>query len=351
MKELQKFLEWDNTIKFLKTNLFKLFIIYLIIKIGKVFKNRVEKILKIILEKANTDKSLASFLISIYSILYYFILIYVSIGILGINATSITTFLGATGIVLGIAFKETLGNFCGGLIILTFKPFKVGDTIEYNNYLGTVKKIELFYTKMLNPQNELVIIPNGIITNTEIRNIKQNGERRLDLRIGVSYNSDIQKVKKILEQIINMETMDEIQETESRKNLLIKLQNSILETKEKTKINLFSTIFSRKKMQEAEKEASKNSNDQVDDEMEDLESTVIGQNVYNNDEKLILASKKPVIGVGELGESAIIFYVYVYTRSENYLTLKLKLNEIIKTEFDKEGIEIPYPQMDIHMIK
>ena len=351
MKELQKFLEWDNTIKFLKTNLFKLFIIYLIIKIGKVFKNRVEKILKIILEKANTDKSLASFLISIYSILYYFILIYVSIGILGINATSITTFLGATGIVLGIAFKETLGNFCGGLIILTFKPFKVGDTIEYNNYLGTVKKIELFYTKMLNPQNELVIIPNGIITNTEIRNIKQNGERRLDLRIGVSYNSDIQKVKKILEQIINMETMNEIQETESRKNLLIKLQNSILETKEKTKINLFSTIFSRKKMQEAEKEASKNSNNEVDDEMEDLESTVIGQNVYNNDEKLILASKKPVIGVGELGESAIIFYVYVYTRSENYLTLKLKLNEIIKIEFDKEGIEIPYPQMDIHMIK
>jgi len=351
MKELQKFLEWDNTIKFLKTNLFKLFIIYLIIKIGKVFKNRVEKILKIILEKANTDKSLASFLISIYSILYYFILIYVSIGILGINATSITTFLGATGIVLGIAFKETLGNFCGGLIILTFKPFKVGDTIEYNNYLGTVKKIELFYTKMLNPQNELVIIPNGIITNTEIRNIKQNGERRLDLRIGVSYNSDIQKVKKILERIIKTETMNEIQETESRKNLLIKLQNSILETKEKTKINLFSTIFSRKKMQEAEKEASKNSNDQVDDEIEDLESTVIGQNVYNNDEKLILASKKPVIGVGELGESAIIFYVYVYTRSENYLTLKLKLNEIIKIEFDKEGIKIPYPQMDVHMIK
>ena len=348
MKELQKFLEWDNTIKFLKTNLFKLFIIYLIIKI---FKNRVEKILKIILEKANTDKSLASFLISIYSILYYFILIYVSIGILGINATSITTFLGATGIVLGIAFKETLGNFCGGLIILTFKPFKVGDTIEYNNYLGTVKKIELFYTKMLNPQNELVIIPNGIITNTEIRNIKQNGERRLDLRIGVSYDSDIQKVKKILERIIKTETMNEIQETESRKNLLIKLQNSILETKEKTKINLFSTIFSRKKMQEAEKEASKNSNDQVDDEMEDLESTVIGQNVYNNDEKLILASKKPVIGVGELGESAIIFYVYVYTRSENYLTLKLKLNEIIKIEFDKEGIKIPYPQMDVHMIK
>ena len=89
-------------------------------------------------------------MISLYSVVYYFILIYISIGILGINTTSITTFLGAAGIVFGIAFKETLGNFCGGIIILTFKPFRVGDTIEYNNYIGTVKRIELFYTKIIN---------------------------------------------------------------------------------------------------------------------------------------------------------------------------------------------------------
>ena len=139
-KTLQKFLEIDSIIKFLKTNIFKLLIIFIIIKLGKVLKIRIEKIIKIILEKSNVDRSVSSFLLSIYSILYYFILVYASIEILGINTTSITTFLGATGIVLGIAFKETLGNFCGGLIILTFKPFRVGDTIEYNNYLGTVKK-------------------------------------------------------------------------------------------------------------------------------------------------------------------------------------------------------------------
>ena len=247
MKELEKFLELDNIIRFLKTNIFKLFIIFLIVKIGKIFKTRIEKILKIILDKSNIDKSVASFLLSIYSILYYFILIYSSVGILGINTTSITTFLGATGIVLGIAFKETLGNFCGGLIILTFKPFSVGDTIEYNNYIGTVTKIELFYTKMLNPQNELVIIPNGIVTNTEIRNIRQNGERRLDLEVGVSYNSDIQKVKGTLERIIKEETMNEVEETQIKNNLLVKLQNTILEKREKSKINLFATIFSRKK--------------------------------------------------------------------------------------------------------
>ena len=353
MKTLQKFLELlelDNIIKFLKTNIFKLFIIYLIIKLGKVLKTRIEKILKIILEKSNIDKSVSSFLLSIYSILYYCILVYISIEILGINTTSITTFLGATGIVLGIAFKETLGNFCGGLIILTFKPFRVGDTIEYNNYIGTVKKIELFYTKMLNPQNELVIIPNGIVTNTEIRNIKENGERRLDLTIGVSYKSDIQKVKNILNKIVQEETMNEVEETEIKNNLLIKLQNTILENKNKSKINIFSMIFSGKKMREMEEEANKNSHNINDEELEENKTEIAEKKAADENKKLILASKAPVIGVGELSDSAIIFYVYVYTRSENYLTLKLKLNEKIKIEFDKEGIEIPYPQMDVHMI-
>jgi len=352
VKTLQKFLELlelDNIIKFLKTNIFKLFIIYLIIKLGKVLKTRIEKILKIILEKSNIDKSVSSFLLSIYSILYYCILVYISIEILGINTTSITTFLGATGIVLGIAFKETLGNFCGGLIILTFKPFRVGDTIEYNNYIGTVKKIELFYTKMLNPQNELVIIPNGIVTNTEIRNIKENGERRLDLTIGVSYKSDIQKVKNILNKIVQEETMNEVEETEIKNNLLIKLQNTILENKNKSKINIFSMIFSGKKMREMEEEASKNSHIN-DEELEENKTEIAEKKAADENKKLILASKAPVIGVGELSDSAIMFYVYVYTRSENYLTLKLKLNEKIKIEFDKEGIEIPYPQMDVHMI-
>ena len=347
MKELEKFLELDNIIRFLKTNIFKLFIIYLIVKIGKIFKTRIEKILKIILNKSNVDKSVASFLLSIYSILYYFILIYSSVGILGINTTSITTFLGAAGIVLGIAFKETLGNFCGGLIILTFKPFSVGDTIEYNNYIGTVKKIELFYTKMLNPQNEVVIIPNGIVTNTEIRNIKQNGERRLDLEVGVSYNSNIQEVKSVLERIVKEETMNEVEETQIKNNLIIK----ILEKREKSKINLFATIFSRKKMKEAEDEATKKSEEEIYENDKNTEDTSSISKVINDDEKMILASKPSIIGVGQLAESAIIFYVYVYTRSENYLNLKLKLNERIKTEFDKVGIEIPYPQMDVHISK
>jgi mscS mechanosensitive ion channel len=202
---------------------------------------------------------------------------------------------------------------------------------------------------MLNPQNELVIIPNGIVTNTEIRNIKENGERRLDLTIGVSYKSDIQKVKNILNKIVQEETMNEVEETEIKNNLLIKLQNTILENKNKSKINIFSMIFSGKKMREMEEEANKNSHIN-DEELEENKTEIAEKKATDENKKLILASKAPVIGVGELSDSAIMFYVYVYTRSENYLTLKLKLNEKIKIEFDKEGIEIPYPQMDVHMI-
>ena len=275
MKDLKKFLEWENLSQFLQTNILKIIIIIVIFKIAGMLKKYVDKIIKSMLEKSRTDKSIASFLRSAFSILYYIILFYMLIEFLGINLSSVTTFLGAAGIVLGLAFKETLGNMCGGIIILTFKPFKVGDMIEYETYIGEVKSIELFYTRMKTAQNELVIIPNGLITNNEIRNMTKEKVRRLDLTVGVSYNSDILKVKEILNAI-------------------------------------------------------------VEKEME-------------GDERTVLKVPSPTIGVGELGNSAVIFYVYVYTESENYFKLKLKLNENIKIEFDKNNIEIPYPQMDVHI--
>ena len=205
MKDFQKFFEWKNLSQFLQTNLLKIAVIIIALKISGMFKKHVDKIIKAILDKAKMDKSVSSFLMSAFSILYYVVLTYILIGFLGINVSSITTFLGAAGIVLGFAFKETLGNICGGLIILTFKPFKVGHVIEYKNYIGEVKSIELFYTRIKTPQNEQVIIPNGMITSNELRNMTKEKVRRLDLKIGVSYKSDILKVKNILREIIDEE--------------------------------------------------------------------------------------------------------------------------------------------------
>ena len=241
-----------------------------------MLKKYADKFIKALLEKSNIDKSVATFLRSAFSIFYYIVLGYILTGFLGINLSSITTFLGATSIVLGFAFKETLGNICGGLIILTFKPFKVGHMIEYEQYIGEVKSIELFYTRIKTAQNEQVIIPNGLITNNEIRNMTKEKVRRLDLIVGVSYNSDILKVKELLNEIVK-EEMDK-------------------------------------------------------------------------EEKLALKSPEPTIGVIELGPSAVNFCVYVYAKSENYFRLKLKLNEKIKLKFDENDIEIPYPQMDIHIL-
>jgi small-conductance mechanosensitive channel len=277
MKDFQKFFEWKNLSQFLQTNLLKIAIIIVALKISGMLKKYVDKLLKSIMEKAKMDKSISSFLMSAFSILYYVALTYTLIGFLGIDVSSISAFLGAAGIVLGFAFKETLGNICGGLIILTFKPFRVGHMIEYKNYIGEVKSIEIFYTRIKTPQNELVIIPNGMITSNELRNMTKEKVKRLDLKIGVSYKSDILKVKKVLREIIDEE--------------------------------------------------------------------IKGQ------DKLILKSPEPTIGVLALAESAIIFCVYVYTKSENYFTLQLRMNERIKIKFDENNIEIPYPQVDVHISK
>ena len=277
MKDFQKFFEWKNLSQFLQTNLLKIAIIIVALKISGMLKKYVDKLLKSIMEKAKMDKSISSFLMSAFSILYYVALTYTLIGFLGIDVSSISAFLGAAGIVLGFAFKETLGNICGGLIILTFKPFRVGHMIEYKNYIGEVKSIEIFYTRIKTPQNELVIIPNGMITSNELRNMTKEKVKRLDLKIGVSYKSDILKVKKVLREIIDKE--------------------------------------------------------------------IKGQ------DKLILRSPEPTIGVLALAESAIIFCVYVYTKSENYFTLQLRMNERIKIKFDENNIEIPYPQVDVHISK
>ena len=244
MKDFQKFFEWKNLSQFLQTNLLKIAVIIIVLKVSGMFKKHVDKMIRAILDKAKMDKSVSSFLMSAFSILYYVILAYILIGFLGINLSSITTFLGAAGIVLGFAFKETLGNICGGLIILTFKPFKVGHVIEYKNYIGEVKSIEIFYTRIKTPQNEQVIIPNGMITSNELRNMTKEKVRRLDLKVGVSYKSDILKVKNVLRNIIDEEIKGE--------------------------------------------------------------------------EKLVLRSPEPTIGVLSLAESAVIFCVYMYTKSENY---------------------------------
>lgn len=140
-------------------------------------------------------KSFSKSLVQIF--LFYFILI-----ILEINLTSLFALIGALSVVVGFAFKEIIQNIFGGIIILTFRPFKIGDSVQFKEFTGTVTKIEIFYTRILSFQNEIVIIPNGSIIINEIKNLTSQNMRRLDLMIGVDYGSDIEHVKDVIQEII-----------------------------------------------------------------------------------------------------------------------------------------------------
>lgn len=204
-KIIDKFLNkynLDTVSDYLLDNMFRFILILLLFvfyfKIINILNNLVKRIIKRVIK----TEGIASFFISIFKIINHCILILIILNLIGINFTGVLAILSALGLVLGFAFKETLSNVFGGIIILAFKPFKVGDVIEYSKYVGTVYKIEIIYTTLLNPQNEYIVIPNGNLTNNEIRNITIKKIRRLDITVGVGYSSNIEEVKQIINDII-----------------------------------------------------------------------------------------------------------------------------------------------------
>ena len=218
------------------------------------------------------DPTAKSFLISFMSISLKIILLIVFLSIVGVPMASLVTVIGSCAVAIGLALQGGLSNIAGSLMILIFKPFKVGDYISANGLEGTVKYITLFYTTITTIDNKTVQMPNGLLSNSNIINYTHNNERRVDIDLSVSYNSDIDKVKKVV--------------------------NSIIDKHE-----------------------------------------------------LILQDKDKVIRLKKHDESALVFTLRVWTKTSDYWTVYFDLMETIKKEFDKNKIEIPYNQLDIHMIK
>ena len=151
------------------------------------------------------DKSISSFLLSFIRATLYTILIITIAGVIGIPSTSIITLLGSAGVAIGLALQGGLSNIAGGLVILIYKPFKVGDFVDTHADSGTVKSISLFYTTLVTPDNKIISIPNGNLANSATVNYSKEKERRLDISIDISYDNDIEHVKKVLNSIINKE--------------------------------------------------------------------------------------------------------------------------------------------------
>jgi small conductance mechanosensitive channel len=131
------------------------------------------------------------------------VLLFVSVAsMVGIATTSFIAVLGAAGLAIGLALQGSLANFAGGVLILIFKPYKIGDLIEANGHVGTVKEVQIFNTILLTPKNEKVVVPNGPMSNNSLTNYTAEGTRRIDLVIGISYDANIDEARKILLEVM-----------------------------------------------------------------------------------------------------------------------------------------------------
>ena len=237
-------------------------------KIIKIVENNLRKENKL----KHLDASVKGFLISFISITSKIVLFIAILHILGVPTASIITVFGSCAVAIGLALQGGLSNIAGSLMILIFKPFKVGDYIEVSGKEGTVKSITMFYTTITTFDNKLIQLQNGSLSNSNITNYTANKKRRVDIDISVSYSSDIDKVKKVINELI------------SKNELVLKEENNYVKL------------------------------------------------------------SKP-------DDSALVFAVRVWTKTENYWDLYFDLMESIKKTLDKNKIEIPFPQMDVHINK
>ena len=150
------------------------------------------------LDKKKTDPSLKPFLKSLVGVLLKAMLIISVLGMLGIEMTSFIAVLGAAGLAVGMALSGTLQNFAGGVIILLFKPFKVGDFIDAQGHQGVVREIQIFNTILLEPDNKTVILPNGSLSTNSMVNYSAQETRRVDFTFGIAYGDNVDKARKIL---------------------------------------------------------------------------------------------------------------------------------------------------------
>lgn len=184
----EKFLEFLPSII---TSLLILFLGLWFIKILRRFAKRV-------FTKREMEPTLEKFLLDIIGWTLRILLFVIVISQLGVETTSLVAIVGAAGLAVGLALQGSLANFAGGVLLMIFKPMQVGDFIEAQGESGTVKEISIFYTKLITINNQLVILPNGKLSNDNIVNYTSEGKRRDVLTIGISYDSDIKKAREIL---------------------------------------------------------------------------------------------------------------------------------------------------------
>jgi small conductance mechanosensitive channel len=176
---------------------------FIILFIGLYAIRIINRIIRKIMVKRELDPTLTKFLADILLWVLRVLLFVSFISKLGIETSSFVAILGAMGLAVGLSLQGSLSNFAGGMLIILFKPFKVGDIIEAQGIIATVKEIQIFVTKLITSNNQTVFVPNGALSNGTITNYSMEGYRRIDLTIAISYDTDIKKVKDIITTVLN----------------------------------------------------------------------------------------------------------------------------------------------------
>lgn len=176
----------------------KLIQIALIWSVGRWLGRRLIRIIKVVMEKQEGNESIRGFVVSLIDVVVMLLLLIIIIGVIGIDTSSFIALFASAGVAVGMALSGTLQNFAGGVIILMFRPFKVGDFIEAQGVAGTVREIQVFNTLVHTGDNKVILLPNGPVSTGIINNYSRESKRRLDLTFSISYGDDFDKAKAVL---------------------------------------------------------------------------------------------------------------------------------------------------------
>lgn len=239
---------------------------------GFIAAHLFKRLLKRVLSSKRLDQTVSNFFADVLYYIIVAIVLIAALSQLGVQTTSFVALIGAITIGIGMSLKGTLSQFTSGLIVVSSRPFKIGQTVEIDGTMGTVKKISILFTTLKSFDNQQIILPNNKVIAAKIVNYSQNDTRRINLIIGISYDDDIDKAKGILTQI-------------------------------------------------AEQDAR------------------------------ILDDPAPKIVVNDLGDSSVNLLFRVWVKNADFADVKFDCTESIKKALDQNGINIPFPQRDVHLIQ
>ena len=248
----------------------KLITALIVFLVGRWIIRKLNRLLIKIMEKRQVEASLFSFTRSLVKITLNFILVIILISVLGIETSSFIALFASAGVAIGMALSGTLQNFAGGVMILLFKPFKVGDFIEAQGQSGSVKEIQIFNTIISTPDNKIIIIPNGGLSTGITKNYSKEEMRRVDWEFGIAYGDNYDTAKKVIEKLLT------------------------------------------------------------------------------SDERIL---KEPAyfIALNSLGASSVNLVVRAWVKAGDYWDVYFGMNEKVYKTFAEENLNIPFPQMDVHM--